>query len=157
VDFNNFYNNTADVSNVTKGSSDIALNPSFTNVTQVTFSNGTTSGSVLTSSGADFSGVVDNSTYLYLKSGTGITAGVYLITGHTADTLTLHAAPGTNATADKVGQFTLGKNFAVGTNMKAVGPFGALPGAYSTNYNDIGAVQRQESSSSGGGSYAFCS
>ncbi len=146
-DYNTFFNNTSDVTNIVKGPSDIALTPSFTSVTQLTGATATTSGSVLTQSGADFSNVVDNQDVVYLVSGTGVTTGIYMITGHTTTTLTLHAAPGTSAVADKVWQITLGHNFSVGTNMKGAGPVGAFPGALNTGYQDIGAVQRIEAGS----------
>lgn len=146
-DYNTFFNNTNDVnssSNWQKGPHDIALSPQFSNVAQLTGTTATTSGSVLTQSGGDFSSVIDGTHYLYLVSGTGVTAGIYGITAHTATTVTLDIAPGTNATADKVWQITTGLNFAVGKNMKAAGYPGAFPGGLTTGYTDIGAVQRQE-------------
>lgn len=145
--YNNYFNNTADVSSSVqwqKGPNDIALNPGFTNVAQLTGSTATTSGSVLTQSGADFSSVTDNVDFVYIVSGTGITAGKYLITSHTGTTLTLNAAPGTSAVADKVWQITTNHNFGVGTNMKATGTPGVFPGGLTTGYIDIGAAQRQE-------------
>lgn len=148
-DYNDYYNNDTDVTNITKGANDSTLNPTFTNVGQITGTNGTTSGSVLTSSGADFSAVVDGRDFVYLVSGTGITAGNYKITAHTTTTLTLDIAPGTSATADKVFQITTGRDFSIGTNLKALGSPGAMPGALTTSYKDMGAIQRQEA---GGGS-----
>ena len=109
-DYNDYFNNTA---NWQKGSNDVAINPAFAGVAQLTGTTATTSGSVLTQSGGDFSTVVDGRDYLYLVSGTGITAGIYGITAHTATTVTLDNAPGTNATADKVWQITTGHNFAI--------------------------------------------
>lgn len=49
-------------------------------------------------------------------------------------------------------QFTDAANgdFSIGTNLKATGFPGVFPGALTTGYIDIGAVQRQESSSGGG-------
>ena len=47
-------------------------------------------------------------------------------------------------TADKAYQIVNGANFAVGTNLKAVGYPGIFPAAYTTGYQDIGAVQRIE-------------
>ena len=148
-DYNAYYNNTTDVANWVKGPHDSVLNPTFTSVAQLTGSTATTSGSVLTQTGA-FSTVTDNVDYLYLVSGTGITAGIYGITAHTDDTVTLNIAPGTNATADKVWQITTGRNFALGTNLQALGFPGAFPAGLSTGYLDIGAVQRQEAGSGGG-------
>ena len=146
-EYNDYYNNTNDVSSSAgwqKGSHDVALDPQFANVAQLTGSTATTSGSVLTQSGADFSSVVNGQDYLYLVSGTGITAGIYGITAHTTTTLTLDIAPGTDATADKVWQVTTGRNFAISTNLKAGGYPGVFPGAPTTSSLDIGAVQRKE-------------
>ena len=149
-DYNAYYNNTTDVTNWVKGPHDSVLDPTFTSVAQLTGATATTSGSVLTQSGGDFSTVVDGQDYLYLVSGTGITAGIYGITSHTATTVTVDIAPGTNATADKVWQITTGRNFAIGTNLKALGFPGAFPASLSTGYVDIGAVQRQEAGSGSG-------
>ncbi len=157
--YNNYHNNTTDVTNWTKGANDSAVAPSFTSVGQVTGATATTSGSVLTQAGADFtaSGVVAGRDYLYLVSGTGVTAGIYGITNVGTTTLTLDIAPGTNATADKVFQITTGRNFAVGPAMKALGFPGAFPGGVTTGYLDQGAIQRQEAAAVGGGSFAFIS
>ncbi len=141
--FNTYFNNTADVSNWIKGASTVATNPGFTSMGQYTGTTATTSGSVLTDGAAAFTNVVNNQDYVYIKSGTGVTAGIYKITGHTATTLTLEEAPGTNATANKVYQVTTGHNFAVSSAMQALG-FGGFQLALSTGYMDIGAVQRKE-------------
>lgn len=154
--YNNFYNNTTTASLYSIDVTDISLNPSYTNVTELTGSTATTSGSVLTQSGGDFSTVTDNVDYVYIVSGTGITAGMYLITSHTSTTITLNNAPGANATADKVWVINTGKDLSVGTNMKAAAFPGVFPGSSSTSYLDIGAVQRQEPAGGGsGGSYTF--
>lgn len=150
-DFNAYYNNTTNTSNWTQGPNNLAVNPQFASVTQLTGSTATTSGSVLTQSGANFSAVTDNQDYAYIVSGTGVTVGKYLITSHTTDTITLDIAPGNSAGGDVVWQVTTGNNFAVGANMKAAGTPGAFPGGRTTGYLDIGAVQRVEPASSGGG------
>lgn len=155
-DYNDFYNNTNDVSSSTqwqKGAHDIAVDPQFANVQQLTGTSATTSGNVLTQSGADFSSVVDGQDYLYLVSGTGITPGIYGIVSHTTTTLTLDIAPGTNATANKVWQITTGRNFAVGPNLKATGSPGVFPGGLTTGYLGIGAAQ----SAQGETAYTFIS
>lgn len=146
-DYNDFFNNTADVTNATKGPNCSTLTPSFTSVTQTKGTNGTTSGSVLTSSGATFPAFTAGVDFLYLVSGTGITAGVYGIVSNTSTTITLDIAPGTNATNDKVFQVTSGHNLAVGSNMQGIGPLGAFTGGLSMGYQDIGAVQRKERAS----------
>jgi hypothetical protein len=148
--YNNFFNNTTDVTNWQKGRNDIAIDPAFTNVAQLKGISATTSGSVLTQTGADFSTVVDNQDYVYIVSGTGITAGIYGITSHTTDTLTLDIAPGTNATADKVWRITTGRNFAIGTATKGLGFPAIFPAGLTTSYTDIGAAQRQETAGGGG-------
>jgi len=150
--YNDLFNNTTNYTNWPTATTDQAVNPSFTAVSQITGTTATTSGSVLTQSGGDFSNVVDNSTYLYMVSGTGVTSPAYYnITAHTATTVTLDNAPGTSATADKVWQITLGHNFQIGQALKALGFPGAFPAGYTTGYVDIGAAQRQEGGASGGG------
>lgn len=121
-DYNDYHNNDADVSATgewQKGVNDVAVAPVFTSVSQVTFATATTSGSVVTQTGATFvtNGVTVGRDFLYLVSGTGITAGVYGITAVTETTLTLDIAPGTSATADKVGQITTGRNFMITGNI----------------------------------------
>lgn len=160
-DYNDYYNNDADVSAAgqwQKGANDSAVNPSFTSAGQVTGTNATISSSTLTSSGADFTaaGVVAGRDFVYLVSGTaGPTFGIYGITAVGTTTLTLDIAPGNSATADHVFQITIGQNFAVGTAMKALGFPGAFQGSYTTGYADQGAVQRQEAASGGQKSYSF--
>lgn len=153
--WNAYNNNTADVSGWTKGANDVSTAPGFISVAQLTGATATTSGSVLTQSGANFATVTDNVDFVYIVSGTGITAGKYLITSHTTDTLTLDIAPGTNATADKVWQVTTGHNFAIGTNYRGLGFPGVFPGGLSTGYMDIGAVQRQEPAGGAGGVFGY--
>lgn len=108
--YNDFFNNTTDVSNYYKDSTDTAVNPSFTNISQVTSSTGSTSGSVWTDANANYSTVTDSVDYAYVSAGTGKTVGKYLITAHTSTTLTFNVAPGTNATADGVLSITIGHN-----------------------------------------------
>lgn len=148
-DYNDYFNNTADATNWTKGAHDAAVNPSFSNVAQVTGTQGTTASSILTDAAANFSNVVANQDYLYLISGTGITVGQYLITAKTTTTVTLSPAPGNNVTADKVYQVTTGRNFAVGSALKGIGAPGAFPGSLTTGSSDIGAAQTAESGSTG--------
>jgi len=157
--YNTFYNNGTDRTTWPVGDSDIALNPGFVGVGQVTGTAGAfTAGNdrlVDTSKNFTTAGVVAGRDFLFIVSGTGAAAGIYGISSVTTttnpnDTLVLDLAPGTNVTADKVYQITTGQNFAVGTNMKAVGHPGAFQGGYSTGYMDIGAVQRQESAGGAG-------
>ncbi len=150
-DFNDYFNNDTDVTNWTKGSNDVAIDPAFVGVNQVTGSTATTSGSVLTQAGADFtaSGVVAGRDYIYLVSGTGITAGIYGITAVGTTTLTLDIAPGTNATADKVFQITTGQDFSIAGAL-GVGYPGSFPGGYTIGSADMGAVTTDPEVSSSG-------
>ena len=60
--------------------------------------------------------------------------------------------PGTNDQVAVDPQFTNrgAGDFSIGTNLKALGFPGVFPGALSTGYMDIGAVQRQEAGGGGG-------
>ncbi len=111
--YNCFSNNTTDVSNYSKDMTDIAVNPAFVSMYQITGATATTSGSVLTQSGGDFSAVTDNQDFVYISAGTGKTVGKYLITSHSATTITLNNSPGTSAVADGVWTITLGHNLAI--------------------------------------------
>ena len=148
---NCFYGNTTDVTNYTKDITDYSLDPGFTDVSEITISNGTMTGgtAVLTSSGADFSSVEDNVDYFYLIShsgGTGTFIGMYLITAHTTTTLTFNNNAGTSGSATSiVGYVMTGHNLSVGTNLKALASY--TVGA-ATSYLDIGGVQRQETGGS---------
>lgn len=150
--FNNYYNNTTNVSNsnagVQFGENDLFLDPTFTNVVQRTGSTATTtSGSHLVQTGATFVtwGITAGTHFVYIKSGTGVTVGMYGIASVDSETqITLNLDPTADATADKVWQITQGNNFAIGTNLKAQGYPGVFPGGLTTGYMDIGAVQRQE-------------
>lgn len=142
ADYNNLFNNTTNYVSITGGSGSKTLNPAFA-VTQLTGTAATTSGSVLTDASQNFSNVVDNVSFLYLVSGTGVTAGQYLITAHTATTVTLDIAPGTSAVADKRYQVTLGNNFAPGRALIGTDFPNAFPAGLTTTYGEIGAAQRQ--------------
>jgi hypothetical protein len=78
----------------------------------------TTSGSVLTLSGADFSDVTNNSDYLYVKSGTGVNVGKYQITAHTTTTLTVDGTLGTSTAGDVAFIVTLSGNQANFTDVR---------------------------------------
>ncbi len=118
VDYNTFFNNTNDVSStaqVQKGPHNIAVNPSFINATQVTGATATTTaGNHLVQAGATFitSGVVAGD-YVYVVSGTGVTAGTYMIQSVDSETqITTDIAITANATGDKVFQIAVGHNLA---------------------------------------------
>lgn len=153
--FNDFFNNTTNATNYTISASDLALDPQFTAATQLTGSTATTSGSVLTQSGGDFSTVTDNVDYLRVVSGTGVTTGIYLITSHTSTTLTVNNALGTSSAGDVVWVVPTGHNLSIGTNLKGQGFPGVFPGSETTGYLDIGAAQRQEQASGSTGFLIF--
>ena len=121
-DYNCFNNNDTDTVNWRKGSNDTTTAPAFTSVGQVT---GTTGAFVagngkLVDTTKNFTslGVVAGQDCVYIISGTGVTAGIYGIssistTTNPNDTLNLDINPGTDTTADKVYQITVGHNFSV--------------------------------------------
>ncbi len=148
-DWNNYYNNTTDITRFSKSANDRALNPSYTDVAEIAGSTATTSGSVLTQSGGDFSTVTDSVDYLHVFSGTGVTTGGYLITSHTGTTLTVNNALGTSSAGDVVYIVTTGKDLSIGTNLKGLGYPGTFIGSDTTGYMDIGSVQREEPASGG--------
>ena len=107
-DYNNYFNNTSDVSSTAqwqKGSHDTALDPAFSSVQQRTGSTATTTaGNHLVQSGATFVtwGVTAGRDYVYIKSGTGVTAQVYGIASVDSETqITADVTLTANATADK--------------------------------------------------------
>lgn len=159
--YNDFFNNTTDVSLYNKDTTDIALDPQFTGATQITGTTATATGgtSTFTQSGGDFSTVTDNVDFLHITShtsGTGTIDANYLITAHTSTTLTTNNAIGASGSITSINYFvTTGHNFAIGTNLKAQGFPGLFNGSETTGYLDIGAVQRQETSGSSGGSCTF--
>lgn len=156
-DYNVFYNNTANTNNYNISQTDsTTLNPTFTSATEITGTTATTSGSVLTQSGGNFSSVVDGESYLFITSGTGIASNRrYGIVSHTSTTITTDNSIGTSSAGDVVYWIGVGNNFAVGTNMKAIAYPGVFPGGLTTGYLDAGAAQRQETGGSSAGGYTF--
>lgn len=112
---NDYYNNTTDVSNFQKSEYDVAIDPDFTDVTQLDGTGATSATNVLTvGSGTPFGSVIDNATYVYLSAGTGtgIALNVYLITAHTDTTLTLSSNITSSGNGSAiVWQVRLGHNF----------------------------------------------
>lgn len=149
--YNNFYGNTTDVVTWVKESTDTAIDPSFQGVSVVSGATATTAASNrLVQSGATFqtSGVVAGRDTVYIASGTLVTAGFYGILSVDSETqITVDITLTANATADKVFAITTGRNFSVGTAMKALtGP--ALACEQTVSYAEQGAAQRPEGSSS---------
>ena len=144
--YNNFYGNTTDVSTWVKDPTDTAVNPSFASVSVVSGTTATTAASnQLRQAGATFqsSGVVAGRDYVYIVSGTLVTAGVYgILTVDSETQLTLDITLAANGTS-VVWAITVGRNFAVGPAMKALaGP--PLPCEQTVSYAEQGAVQRRE-------------
>ena len=117
--WNNYYNNTTDVTNWPKGANDIAVNPSFVSVTEVAGTTGAfvAGDSKLVDTSKNFTtlGVVAGD-YVMIKSGTGVTAGCAQIssistTTNPNDTLSTDITVGTSTVTDKVYAITLGNNF----------------------------------------------
>jgi hypothetical protein len=117
-DYNDFYNNTADLGGAaswSKGANDIAVNPSFANAVQRTGSTATTTtGNHLVQTGATFqTWGVQPGDVVQIVSGTGPTAGHYDIASVDSETqITVTQTLTANATANKVWQITQGHNFA---------------------------------------------
>jgi hypothetical protein len=161
--YNDFFNNTTDVTNWNKDATDLAVNPTFTGATQLTGTGGTATGgtSVITDSGADFSTVTDNVDFVRITAATGGVGTIianYLITSHTGTTLTVNNTIGTSGSITAINYFvTTGHNFQIGTNLKAAGfPSFTNVGSETTSYPDVGAVQRQEAGGSGGMLFIPC-
>jgi hypothetical protein len=148
--YNDFYNNTVDNTNYTKDSTDTAIDPDFANMLEITGTTATTSGSVLTQLGGDFTLVTDNVDYLRVVSGTGVTTGIYLITSHTTTTLTVNNALGTSNAGNVVFSVPVGHNFAVGDNLMGIGFPGTFTGGLTTGYETPGAAQIEAAAGSGG-------
>lgn len=153
-DYNDFFNNTTDVSNWNKGLHDISVDPQFADVVERTGSTATTTaGSHLVQPGATFItwGITPGVDYIYVSFGTGITSGVYGIASVDSETqITTDVNLSANATADKLWFILQGGNFYPGANVKAAGYPGVFPGGLTTGYIDIGGVQRQEGAGSAG-------
>lgn len=113
--YNNYFNNTADVNNWAKGANTLAVNPAFTSMSQMTGTGATSLTNVLTHAAGGFNATVtDNVTLVYLVSGTGtgFIAGNYLVTAHTDTTLTLSSViTSSGAGSAIVFQLDYGLNF----------------------------------------------
>ena len=147
-DYNNYFNNTQNLAFVGQGPNDFSANPNFVDISEISGSTATTSGSVLTGGTAtSFANVTDNVDYVRVFSGTGVTIGGYLITSHTNNTLTVNNTLGTSSAGDVVFAITIGKNYAVGSNLSGTA-FPGLYGTVSTSYPAVGAIQRKNQNTS---------
>lgn len=133
IDYNNFYNNTADRNAHSAGLNDVALDPGYTNpykVATVTMTIASPAVASLTAHGLAANDVISFTTTGALP--TGVTAGTpyYVISaGLTADAFEFSATLGgaaVNTSGSQSGTHTLHYytgtvDYSVGTNMKAVG------------------------------------
>ena len=136
--YNNYFNNTTDVSGIAKGGNDLALNPNFLNVGQYTGTTATSASTTLTDSGANFANVVAGRDFLYVSASTGGNTGVFGITGKTTTTISTDNSLGTGSAITY--SIIYGQNFGVGMNMVNV----ASPNTGNPNtitYLDLGAAQ----------------
>ncbi len=148
-DYNNYFNNTTDATLWSKGPNDTALNPQFAGLSQLTGTTATTtSGNHLVDTTVDFiaAGVVPGRDFLYIKSGTGVTAGIYgILSVDSATQITTDIALAANATANKVWQITVksagNTSFNIGSNLKGLGYPSLFAGEIATNSIAMGAVQ----------------
>ena len=158
--YNFFHGNGTNVSGWILGTgSSSGTDPAFTNVTQTYQTGGSSSTNVLTAgTGTPFTSVVDGVDYItiYSGSGTGFATGKYPISSHTNNTVTLATPLGTalNITSSGSGtsiewELTSGRDFSIGTALKALGFPGAFPAGLTTGYTDPGGVQRQEAGGGG--------
>lgn len=162
--YTNFWNNTTDTTLFTKDITDVAVNPSFNNMSEVTGTVGKAqTASKFQDSTKNFTslGVVANQDYLRYISGTG-TAGIYLITAISTttnpnDTLTLNNSAGTGNVGDGVYSIPIGHDFTVtNASAKGTGFPGTFAGGLSVGHMTIGAMQPNPTSGgSSGGSYAY--
>ncbi len=141
-DYNSFFNNGTNRTLIDTGSHSVARNPGFASVGQyVNVGTVTTSGSTLTDTGAAFTNVVPLRDFLYVRTSTGGTVGIYGITGNTSTTLTTDNALGTGSAVTY--SIIWGHNYAVSPTMKGIA-FPATGNPATTTYGTIGAAQRHE-------------
>lgn len=154
-DYSDYFGNTSDVSNWVKGPNDLAVTPSYASVGEASGATATTTaGNHLVQTGA-FGNVVAGRDYVYIVSGTGVTAGFYGIASvDSADQITTDIALTANATADKVFRITTGHNFLPTATLN--GFPGAFQGGYTTGALGMGAAQRSSSGTSGPGRCIGC-
>lgn len=149
----NYFNNGTDVSGWNKDSTATALDPQFTSYGVIVGSNATTNGAVLNDTTLTLTGIIPNQDFC-LVTGSSIVPGQYLITAFTANSLTLFPVVASSL-APVSYLITTGRNYGLGTNLKALaqpGNYGGSSAGISVSYKDLGAIQRQEA---GGGSFTF--
>ena len=98
--YNAFYNYTTLASLYNIDITDIVgTDPAYTDAGELSGTGATSSGAVITLTGADLSAIEDNVDYIWVVSATTATAMAYLITSHDdgADTVTVSPSPGTGS------------------------------------------------------------
>ncbi len=142
--YTTFYNNTTNTAVWPVSGSDVTgINPAFVDVAEITGTTATSAVSVLTQPGGDFSAVEDNVDYLHVLSGTAVTAGTFLITSHTATTLTVNGTIGTSGAGNINYIIATGHDYRLGPALKGLAD-GNIPGMTGTSNLDPGALQRAE-------------
>ncbi len=146
--YNAFFNNTNNIAGTVSGAyiganDNTAINPTFVSVAQVTGTTATSSGTTLTDSGKNFTtaSVVAGRDYLYVKSGTGATVGIYGITVVGTTTLTTDNTIGTSNAGNLTYQITTGRNWAQTGLVQSTGYPGLFAGGYTNGNLSIGASQ----------------
>lgn len=148
--WNDLFNNTANYSVLTAGTNDTTLDPQFVNAGFINGTTATTSGSVLTQTGAAFdTNGVNTSHYIYVISGTGVTTGIYPITGVTSTTITSSNTFGTSSAGDVNWIIGNKNNFNTGSLM-TISPM-LFYGSETKNSLNLGAVQPLQGSVKKGG------
>ncbi len=146
LDYNAWYGNGTDVTNVVKGAHDVTgTDPGFMSL----LTNGTAAttnadpGLRLTEAGK-FSGVT-TSDMVVIKAGTGATAGVYAITAvdGSGNYVDLDHTPGFGGSAITWG-VVKGSDFRIGSGLQGKGFPGIFSQSTTVGQLDIGAVQRKE-------------
>lgn len=159
-DYNDYYGNTnpPTAANWQTGPHDLAVNPQFSGVSQITTANGASVGSstTFTDAGNPFTGIVANQDELYLISaGSGTcTSTHYLITTVTnSGSLVLSSSPCSVSGTSITYSIITGHNYATGNNLRAQGWPGSFPVGYTSSLLNIGAAQNSVVAAGGGGAY----
>jgi len=127
LDYNNFYGNGADVTNVTKGPHDTAYDPAFQGLrswTDLVVSH--TDNKVLTSATGGLSTYYQVGDYMWIDAHTGWTSGAYRITAVSAGGCTLATSP---AAVDSTGGVARTCRISVGVSDVRLGTASSCRGA----------------------------
>jgi len=150
VDYNVFYGNSTDVSNVAKGPNTLTSDPELTITSWTDLACADHAGPPydLTSATAGFSAVFSVNEVIRITN-TGDTAhfvaGCYVIDSVADGSLGLHTDP-TDGNDETGGVAAAITDWTPGDEMKAAGTPSAIPGTGATTYIDIGALQLEAAS-----------